>query len=75
VLPINLQFILLSSFSEGRFLKIDQLETRIAYGSHVCLQMGRKSSPLKPLGQMNRSLVESIYGMSSIKIALFVPIR
>jgi hypothetical protein len=26
-----------------------------------------KSSPLKPLGQMNRNLVGSIYGMSSIK--------
>jgi hypothetical protein len=31
-----------------------------------------KSSPLKPLGQMNRNLVGSIYGMSSMKIALFV---
>jgi hypothetical protein len=30
-----------------------------------------KSSPLKPLGQMNRNLVESIYGMSSVKIAHF----
>jgi hypothetical protein len=28
-----------------------------------------KSSPLKPLGQMNQSLVGSIYGMSSMKIA------
>jgi hypothetical protein len=28
-----------------------------------------KSSPLKPLGQMNRDLVGSIYGRSSIKIA------
>jgi hypothetical protein len=28
-----------------------------------------KSSPLKPLGQMNRNLVGSIYGRSSIKIA------
>jgi hypothetical protein len=28
-----------------------------------------KSSPLKPLGQMNRNLVGSIYGMSSTKIA------
>jgi hypothetical protein len=35
----------------------------------------KKSSPLKPLGQMNRSMVGSIYGMSSIKIAHFVPIR
>ena len=33
-----------------------------------------KSSPLKPLGQMNWNLVGSIYGMSSIKIANFVPI-
>ena len=30
---------------------------------------------LKPLGQMNRNLVESIYGMFSIKMAHFVPIR
>ena len=33
-----------------------------------------KSSPLKPLGQMNRNLVGSIYGMSSMKNAHFVPI-
>jgi hypothetical protein len=33
-----------------------------------------KSSPLKPLGQMNRNLVGSIYGRSSIKIAYFVSI-
>jgi hypothetical protein len=34
-----------------------------------------KSSPLKPLGQMNRNVVESIYGKSSIEIAHFVAIR
>ena len=34
-----------------------------------------KSSPLKPPGQMNRNLVGSIYGRSSIKIAHFVLIR
>jgi hypothetical protein len=34
----------------------------------------KKSSPLKLLGQMNRKLVGSIYGMSSMKIAHFVPI-
>jgi hypothetical protein len=34
-----------------------------------------KSSPLKLLGQMNRNLVGSIYGRSSIKIAHFVVIR
>jgi hypothetical protein len=32
-----------------------------------------KSSP-KPLGQMNRNLVGSIYGRSLIKIAHFIPI-
>jgi hypothetical protein len=31
--------------------------------------------PLKPLGQMNRNLVGSILGRSSIKIAHFVAIR
>ena len=33
------------------------------------------SSPLKPFGQMNRNLVGSIYGWSSLKIAHFVPIH
>ena len=36
--------------------------------------IGKKSS-LKPLGQMNRKLVESIIGRSSIKIAHFVLIN
>jgi hypothetical protein len=39
------------------------------------LANGLKNSPLKPLGKMNRNLVGNIYGMSSIKIAHFVPIR
>jgi hypothetical protein len=34
-----------------------------------------KSSPLKPLGQMNRNLLGSIYDRSSIKIAHLVLIR
>jgi hypothetical protein len=33
------------------------------------------SSPLKTLGQMNRNLVGSILGRSSIKFANLVPIR
>ena len=33
-----------------------------------------KSSPLKPLGQMNRNLVGSIYGMFSMQIAHFFSI-
>jgi hypothetical protein len=33
------------------------------------------SSPLKPFGKMNRNLVGSIYGRSSVKMAHFVPIR
>jgi hypothetical protein len=37
--------------------------------------ISKKSSPLKPLGQMNRNLVGSIYGRFSIKIAHIVPIR
>jgi hypothetical protein len=34
-----------------------------------------KSSPLKPLGQMNRNVVGGIYGRSSLKTAHFLPIR
>jgi hypothetical protein len=34
-----------------------------------------KKSSLKPLDQMNRNLVGSIYGRSSIKIAHFILIR
>ena len=34
----------------------------------------KKTSPLKPLDQMNRNLVGSIYGMFFMKIANFVPI-
>jgi hypothetical protein len=34
-----------------------------------------KSSPLKPLGQMNQNFVGSIYERSSVKNALFVLIR
>jgi hypothetical protein len=37
--------------------------------------ISKKSSPLKPLCQMNRNLVGCIYGRSSIKIAHFVPIH
>jgi hypothetical protein len=37
--------------------------------------ISKKSSPLKPLGQMNRNLVGSILGKFSIKIAHLVPIR
>jgi hypothetical protein len=34
-----------------------------------------KSSPLKPLCQMNQNLVGSIYDRFSMKIAHFIPIR
>jgi hypothetical protein len=37
--------------------------------------ISKKSSPLKTLGQMNRNLVGSILGRSSIKIANLVPIH
>jgi hypothetical protein len=39
------------------------------------ISLFKKSSSLKPLGQMNRSLVGSLCGRSSINIAHFVPIR
>jgi hypothetical protein len=44
-------------FQSRRYLEIDQLEKRIACGSHI------------QLGQMNRNVVGSIYGRSSMEIA------
>jgi hypothetical protein len=43
--------------------------------STVCKLFTFESSPLKPLGQMNRNLVGGIYRRSFITIAHFVPIR
>ena len=45
--------------------------TNMAASGNSCFWLAylKKSSPLKPLGQMNRNLVGSIYGRSSIKIA------
>jgi hypothetical protein len=36
--------------------------------------ISKKSSPLKPVCQMNRNLVGSIFGRSSINIAHLVPV-
>jgi hypothetical protein len=47
-------------------------KAHIAFGKGPIL---KKNSSLKPLGQMNRNLVGSIYGRSSIKIAHFIPIH
>jgi hypothetical protein len=53
------------------------LLTNMATTGNSCFWLAdlKKSSPLKPYGQMNRNLVGSIYGRSCIKIAHFVPIR
>jgi hypothetical protein len=54
----------------------DPLTNMVATGDS-CFWLAdlKKYSPLKPLVQMNRNLVGSIYGRSSIKIAHFVTIR
>jgi hypothetical protein len=51
--------------------------TNIATTGNSCFRLVdlNISSLLKPLGQMNRNLVGSIYGNFSIKIAHLVPIR
>jgi hypothetical protein len=66
MVPTKFWFIWPSGFRGEELTKIDQSETRIAYGGHV---------PLKPFGQMYRNLVGSIYGKSSIKIADIVLFR
>ena len=49
--------------------------TNMAATGDSCFWLADFSSPLKPLGEMNRNLVGSIYGRSSIKSAHFVPIH
>jgi hypothetical protein len=48
--------------------------TNMATINNSCFWFSKKSSPLKPLCQMNRNLVGGIYGRFSIRIAQFVPI-
>ena len=45
-LPIKFRFIWTSSFRGEEFLKIDQSETRIACGGHVCSQIRTKCAIL-----------------------------
>jgi hypothetical protein len=52
----------------------DSLPNMAATGNSCFWLADLKRSSLKLLGQMNRNLVGSIYGMSSMKIAYFVPI-
>jgi hypothetical protein len=61
-------------YKDGSFRP--DLLTNMAATSNFCLWLVDfyKYSPLKPLGQMNRNLVGSIYGRPSIKIAHFVSI-
>jgi hypothetical protein len=42
MLPTKLQFIWLSGFRGEDLLEINQSETRIAFGSHVCQRIGTK---------------------------------
>jgi hypothetical protein len=62
MIPTKFRFIWPSGYRGEDFLEINQLETRI-----VCSG--------KPQGQMNRNLVGSIYGRSSLKNAYFVLIH
>jgi hypothetical protein len=38
--PTKFRFIWQSGFREEEFLEINQSETRIAFGDHVCLRIG-----------------------------------
>jgi hypothetical protein len=56
--------------------RLDLLTNMAATGnSCFWLSYFKKSSPLKPLCQMNRNLVGCIYGRSSINLTYFIPIH
>jgi hypothetical protein len=63
----------LALWFQRRRLKCEKLtddRCQVMAKAHIELNIIRK-----PLGQMNRNVVGSIYGRSSIKFAHFVPIR
>jgi hypothetical protein len=63
-----------SSINITHFIPI-RLQTWLAQAILVSdWSISKKSSSLKLLSQLNRNLVGSIYGRSSIKIAYFIPI-
>jgi hypothetical protein len=73
--------LLLSSFTERAFFLINHQKQELPVAAmppqaiiFSDWSISKKSS-LKPPGQMNRNMVSSIYGMSSIKIGHLVPIR
>jgi hypothetical protein len=52
MLPTKFRFIWQSGFREEDFLEINQSETRIAFGGHVCQRIGTKLAifiPTEPL--------------------------
>ena len=73
----------MNSYFNQLKIKIDKLSfLELWFGSvnligNYCFWLSDflKYSPLKPLGQINRIFVGSIYGMSSITNAHFVPIH
>jgi hypothetical protein len=83
MLPTKFRFIWPSGFREDFFKTANQKQelpmvAMFVNGSELneqSLLISKKSSPLKPLGQMNRNMVGSILGRSSIKSAHLVPIR
>jgi len=59
-------------FISAQFVNKDGHHRQFLFGIGRFL---KKYSSLKPLGQINRNLIGSIYGRSSIAISLFIPIR
>jgi hypothetical protein len=79
MLPTKIQFIWESDFRAADFLEIFIPIRLQTWPPHAILVsdwlISKKSSPLKPPGQMNQNLVGNILGRSSINNAHLVPIR
>jgi hypothetical protein len=73
MLPTKLWFIWASGFRGEDFFK--SANQKQEFPMVAMWLIFKTSSPLKPLGQMNRNLVGSILGRSSIKNAHLFPIR
>jgi hypothetical protein len=72
--PYQVSIHLVQRFQRRRFFRNQPIRNKNGLW-HPCLLTDWDEMSNQPLGQMNRNLVGSIYGRSSIKIAHFVPIR
>ena len=76
MLPTKFRFIWQSGFRGEDFLQINQSETRIAFGSHVCQQIGTKLAIfIKDFPRMLPTISFDSFGQAVSEETIFLEIN